>query len=185
MKNELETRDLAFTDLEVREETDGHHLRGLIVPWSSTYDTGTYIEQFSSSAFDKSVTERGDRIPLLEQHDRTRHPVGMSIKDGWVKDASGLIADFLLAPTARGEETRELAAAGMVTGLSVGFRPIRNKTETREGRKHVTRVESYLDHVAVTHQPAYSDAQVIDVRNFDPDNTDLVPKLAYWRHLLK
>ena len=185
MSNELETRDLAFTDLELREEQDGHHLKGIIAPFSSTYDTGSYIEQFSSSAFDKSVAERGDRIPLLEQHDRSRHPVGMSIKEGWVKDASGLVADFLLAPTARGQETRELAASGMVTGLSVGFRPIRNKTETREGRKHVTRIETYLDHVAVTHQPAYGDAQIIDVRNFDPDDETLVPRLSYWRYLMK
>ena len=106
--SELETRTIEFSDLETRTDNDGHHILGLVAPFSAKYDTGRYIETLSSSVFDKSISERGNRIPLLEQHDTQRHPIGMAVK--WDKTAEGLIADFRLANTARGEEARTLAS---------------------------------------------------------------------------
>ena len=129
--SELETRTIEFSDLETRAEDDGHHIVGMVAPFHSRYETPRFIETLSSNVFDKSIKERGNKIPLLEQHDTQRHPIGMSVS--WQKDASGLIADFKLANTARGEEARTLAADGMVTGLSVGFLPIRNNKELSTG----------------------------------------------------
>ena len=102
----------------------------------------------------------------------------------WEKTATGLIADFKLAGTARGEEARTLAEEGMVTGLSVGFIPVRNKTTQVNGRQHVQRLEAKLDHVGLVSQPAYAEAQVLSTRAYDPDDEELVPRLARWRHLL-
>ena len=180
--SELETRTIQFSDLETRNDNDGHHIVGLVVPFMSKYDTGRYIETLSSGVFDKSIKERGNRIPLLEQHDTQRHPIGMSVS--WEKSATGLIADFKLAGTARGEEARTLAEEGMVTGLSVGFIPVRNKTTQVDGRQHVQRLEAKLDHVGLVTQPAYLEAQVLSTRAYDPDDEELVPRLARWRHLL-
>ena len=178
----LETRTVEFSDLETRADADGHHITGLVAPFMSRYDTGSYIETFTSSTFDKSIQERGDRIPLLEQHNNNNHPIGMAVE--WNKSAEGLIADFKLAPTPRGEEARALAAEGMVTGLSVGFVPIRNKTTTSGGRTHISRLEARLDHVGLVTQAAYQEAKVLSVRAYDPDDQELVPRLAKWRHLL-
>ena len=180
--SELETRTIQFSDLETRTDNDGHHILGLVAPFSAKYDTGRYIETLSSSVFDKSISERGNRIPLLEQHDTQRHPIGMAVK--WDKTAEGLIADFRLAGTARGEEARTLASEGMVTGLSVGFIPVRNKTTQVDGRQHITRLEAKLDHVGLVTQPAYSEARVLSTRAYDPDAEEKVPRLAKWRHLL-
>ena len=181
--SELETRTVEFSDLETRAEDDGHHIVGLVAPFQSRYETPRYIETLSSGVFDKSIKERGNRIPLLEQHDTQRHPIGMSVS--WEKTSSGLIADFKLAGTARGEEARTLAQEGLVTGLSVGFIPVRNKTtQSRDGKQHITRLEAKLDHVGLVTQPAYSEAQVLSVRAYDPDDEELVPRLARWRHLL-
>jgi HK97 family phage prohead protease len=182
--SELETRTIEFSDLETRNDNDGHHIVGLVAPFQSRYDTGRYIETLSSGVFDKSIKERGNRIPLLEQHDTQRHPIGMSVS--WEKTATGLIADFKLAGTARGEEARTLAEEGIVTGLSVGFIPVRNRTGEINGKRHIERLEAKLDHVGLitTGRQAYQEAQVLSTRAYDPDDEELVPRLARWRHLL-
>jgi HK97 family phage prohead protease len=181
--SEIVSRTLEIAGLEVREDKDGHHLVGVVAPFSSTYDAGNYIEQFSSSVFDKSIAERGAKIPLLESHDRGRNPIGMSAT--WEKNNDGLVGDFRLARTARGEEARQLALDGMVTGFSVGFRPIRSNTQTRDGRKYITRIEGYLDHVGFLNNPAYEEAQLVSVRGYDPDDPEVAPRLARWRHYMK
>ena len=88
--SELETRTIEFSDLETRTENNEHFITGMVAPFQSRFDAGRYIETLSSSVFDKSIKERGNRIPLLEQHDTQRHPIGMAVK--WDKTASGLIA---------------------------------------------------------------------------------------------
>lgn len=179
----IETRTIEFAGLETRAGENGdRHIVGLVAPFSSEYDTGKYVETFSSSTFDKSIQERGDRIPLLEQHDSSRHPIGMAVS--WDKSAEGLIADFKLAPTPRGEEAHTLASEGIVTGLSVGFIPIRNRTSTVGRRTHINRIEARLDHVGLVTTAAYQEAKVLSVRAWDPDDENLVPRLAKWRHLL-
>jgi HK97 family phage prohead protease len=178
----LETRTVELEYLELRDDDDGHHLVGIVAPWHSTFDTGDYVEQFAKTVFDKSIAERGTKIPLLEQHDRNRHPVGMSLS--WENTNDGLVADFRLANTPRADESRQLVLDNMVTGLSVAFQPIRNRTETRDGRRHVQRLEARLDHVGLVTASAYSEAKVLAVRAYDPDDPQVAPRLAKWRHLL-
>jgi HK97 family phage prohead protease len=179
----LETRTVELEYLELRDDDDGsHHLVGIVAPWHSTFDAGDYIEQFAKTVFDKSIAERGTKIPLLEQHDRNRHPVGMSMS--WENTNDGLVADFRLANTPRADESRQLVVDNMVTGLSVAFQPIRNRTETRDGRRHVQRLEARLDHVGLVTSSAYSEAKVLAVRAYDPDDPHVAPRLAKWRHLL-
>ena len=178
----LETRTVELEYLELRDDDDGHHLVGIVAPWHSTFDAGEYLETFARTVFDKSIQERGTRIPLLEQHDRNKHPVGMSLS--WENTNDGLVADFRLANTPRADESRQLVLDNMVTGLSVAFQPIRNRTETRDGRRHVQRLEARLDHVGLVTSSAYSEAKVLAVRAYDPDDPHVAPRLAKWRHLL-
>ena len=181
----LETRTIEFAEIETRtDELDGHYLTGLVAPIHGQYDNSSYIETFTSNTFDKSIKERGNRIPLLEQHDTAAFPVGMSVR--WEKSSEGLIGEFKLANTPRGEEARTLAADGMVTGLSVGFIPVRNKSTTVNGRQNIQRLEAKLDHVGLitTGQQAYTEAKVLAVRGYAPDDEESVPLLAKWRHLL-
>ena len=99
----------------------------------------------------------------------------------------GLIADFEVAPTDRAREALNLAKDGYVTGFSVGFVPVRNEENTVDGKRHITRVEAKLDHVALLTAPtapAYGEAQLIAARAFDPDDKTQAPRLARWRHLL-
>ena len=183
---EIEHRTiLEISDLEIRETDGQHHIVALVAPWNATYDAGTYVERFGKSVFDKSIKERGTTIPLMHGHDRENMPIGKS--STWEKDAVGLVADFEVAPTERAREALELAKNGYVSGFSVGFVPVRNEEAKVEGRRHITRVEAKLDHVALLTAPtapAYGEAQLIAARAFDPDDETLVPRLARWRHLL-
>ena len=177
-----EIRTVEFAHFEIRESDDGHHLVGIVAPFGALYDAGRYLERFAPTAFDKSIQERGTRIPLLEQHATDRLPIGMATN--WQKSREGLVGDFLLARTARGEEARQLALDGMVTGFSVGFVPVRNQTEEMDGRKLITRQEVKLDHVGFVRNPAYAEAQLVSVRSYDPDDPEQATRLAKWRRLV-
>jgi HK97 family phage prohead protease len=179
---EMEQRTVAFDGIETRTDGDGfRHLVGIVVPWSGTYRMPNGVtESFERSAFTKTLAERGDRIPLYQQHATSDTlPVGTSVS--WENTADGLVADFRMARTERAAEVLSLAEDGMVSGLSVGFIPIRNRQETRNDRPHVVRVEARIDHVGFVAKPAYDDARVLAVRQFDPDNEDHAPLLARWR----
>lgn len=177
--NPLETRFLDLgSALELREDSDGfHYLTGLVAPWSATYEFEPNVtEEFAPGVFSKSIRERGDKIPLLEQHSTDRFPIGQSV--AWEETSEGLVAEFRLARTPRAEEARQLALDGDVQGMSVGFRPIRNRVEKRSGKKHVLRVEAMLDHVGMVNRSAYPTARVLAVREFDPDDPQSAPNLA-------
>jgi len=180
--SEIEQRIVEVAGFEVREADDGHHLVGVVAPFGALYDAGTYLERFAPSAFDKTIQERGTKIALLEQHATDRMPIGRAVS--WQKTNDGLIADFLLARTERANEARTLAMDGFVTGFSVGFIPVRTKNEELNGRQVRTRLEVKLDHVGFVRNPAYSDAQLLSVRQYDPDDPEVAPRLAKWRGVI-
>jgi HK97 family phage prohead protease len=180
---ELHTREVQGLQFEIRNDDDGHHLVGLVAPFGAVYDAGSYLERFAPTAFDKTIQERGRNIALLEQHATDRMPIGRAVD--WQKTNDGIIADFLLARTARAEEARALAEDGFVTGFSVGFIPVRTRSMEMDGRPLRERTEVKLDHVGFVRTPAYQEAQLISVRAFDPDDAEQVPRLAKYRHLMR
>ena len=180
--SKLVNRLIEINDLEIREEEDNHYLTGVVMPFNSSYDSGEYIETFARGAFTKSLQERENRIPLLETHSRDKFPIGVSTE--FENTNKGLIGTFQLAKTERGSEALELGKS-FITGLSVGFLPIRSKTTHMNGRTHIKRLEIKLDHVAMVFNPAYEKARVLSVRDYDPTNPEIAPRLAKYAHLLK
>ena len=181
----LENRILELSDIEIREDNGEHHIIALVAPWHATFDTGQYVERLGRSVFDKSIKERGSKIPLMHGHDRERFPIGMA--GSWSNDNNGLIADFRMALTERSVEALALAKDGYVTGFSVGFHPVRSSESKQDGRRQITRLEAKLDHVALLtspNEPAYGDAQLVMAREFNADDKEQAPMLAKWRHLM-
>ena len=173
-------------DLELRDDDDGHYVRGVVAPYGEPYDAGDFVETFTPGLFKKSVSERGDRIGLTEMHNRESFPIGRAMK--WDDTSDGLVGQFRLAPTDRGREALDLVRSGFLDGLSVGFRPLRNTVTEVAGRRHIARIEAALDHVGLVHAPAYGSARVLEARDddpavFDPDNPAVAPRLARWRAL--
>jgi HK97 family phage prohead protease len=177
----VESRFLEFEGTEVREAEDGRRqITGIIMPWHGRYELkpGTF-ERFNRSAFDKSIAEHGDEISLFPQHNTTTHlPVGRAVSFENTND--GLVATFRMHKTRDAAEIIELAEGRDVTGLSVGFIPVRSRTDQEGENTIITRLEARLDHVGFVHRPAYKEAQVTAVR-YDPDNPEVAPRLARWR----
>jgi len=178
---EIETRTVSFDGIETRNEDGFRYLRGVVVPWAGEYRMPSGVtESFERGAFTKTLKERGHKIPLYQQHEsNTTLPVGRSVS--WEDTHDGLVAEFRMARTERATEVLSLAKDGMVTGLSVGFIPIRSRTETRSTGQHVVRVEARMHHVGFVEDPAYQEARVLSVRQFDADDPEIAPRLARWR----
>ena len=174
-------RNLVADSIEVRESAEGRHVCGIAAPFDSQFDAGDYVERFAPGAFAKSIQERGDRIPLLEAHRRDAMPLGRATR--LEETSQGLYAEFLMSNTGRGNEALQLARDGVMHSFSVGFVPVRDtRRETGDGRPLVQRDEVKLHHVGlISEVPAYADARVLAVREFDPDDETSAPKLAVWR----
>ena len=87
---EIETRTVTFDGIETRTDDDGfRHLVGIVVPWDGEYHMPNGLtESFERGAFTKTLQERGDRIPLYQQHEsRSTLPVGNSVN--WENTADG------------------------------------------------------------------------------------------------
>ncbi len=174
-------RSLLGESLEVRESPEGRRVCGIAAPFGRDYDAGDYVEQFSRGAFAVSIRDRGDQIPLLEAHRQDAMPLGRAIHLEERND--GLYAEFLISRTGRGDEALQLARDGVMHSFSVGFVPVRDKRRTTaDGRPMVVRDEVKLHHVGlISEVPAYDDARVLAVRDYDPDDEQAAPRLAVWR----
>jgi HK97 family phage prohead protease len=91
-------------------------------------------------AFRATLARRGSAgVKLLWQHIATE-PLGrwLAIEE----DAKGLrVTGRIHAGIARGREVRSLVEAGILDGLSIGFRTVRARTDPRTGLRHVTEVD--------------------------------------------
>jgi hypothetical protein len=118
----LEQKTLNMEVKELRED-------GTFTGMMSVYDViDEYRDVVERGAYTKTITENGGRLPLLWQHDPAM-PIGsLAIKDG--EDGLEVEGKLLLAdevPEAR--KAYALLKAGIVRGLSIGFKAIRKKTE--------------------------------------------------------
>ena len=184
--NDVLTRNAGVLELRDGTDDDGHFIRGIVAPYDTPTDLGDVWESFAPGVFRRSIDHRGDRIGLMEQHNRQTFPVGMAAE--WEDTTDGLVGTFRVAPTGRGREALELASSGLLNGLSVGFVPVHNRSGSEiSGRSHVVRTEAKLDHVGLVHDPAYDTARVLEARSdgdgFNPDNPAVAPRLARFRAL--
>ena len=154
-------------DLEIR--SDGRTVFGIVMPYNveATVDDGDgpYIEVFRYGAFAKSISERGDRIKLVVNHDKSnRLPIGVS--SNFKEDRAGLRGEFRVSATKEGDETLTLIRDGVADSFSAGFIPVIPSARDRiPASRMVERTEAKLDHVAVVGFPAYSGARIAGVRS--------------------
>lgn len=152
---------LELRDIEVEKRT----MVGLAAPYNEeTAIGGLYIEVLAPGVFKKSIQEAARGLPLLAFHDKQSWPVGKSI--GWEETERGLVGMWEFANTDEANRTYDLARDDFLTGLSVGFQPIKSDidpgTDTRPPR--VTRKEARLFETSVVPTPQYASAQISLVR---------------------
>ena len=118
--------------------TDGCMIEGYASRFGDC-DQGNDI--VASGAYAASLTrlaEQGRAVKMLWQHDPAQ-PIG--IWDTVREDATGLyVKGRLLDSIARGREAAALVAAGVIDGLSIGYRT-KAATKDRQGRRVLTELE--------------------------------------------
>jgi HK97 family phage prohead protease len=127
-------------------------------------------EVISRGAFD-GIERRANRIRVNRDHDLKR-TVGRAVAFHPARD-EGLVAELKIAKTELGDETLELADEEILDA-SAGFLPMPG------GEKWLTRSsvrysKCWLGHIAMTPDPSYETARVLQVRNADERKAEPVP----------
>ena len=147
-------------------------LEGLAVPYDTWADIGPFVERHRAGSFLRSTKGAGKNLPLLLFHDNRKWPIGHAEK--WSHDG-GLTGLWRLNDTNDAQTAAQLAEAGDLRGMSIGFQPDKSEWDPRgaddwnpdlgpEHKDRVTRLESRLLEVSLTPTPAFADAQVACVR---------------------
>lgn len=126
------------------------------------YHRGRWVVESVAPGTFNGIERRANRVKVNREHDVDRtigrahafHP----------SRSEGLVSDLRISRTPAGDEALELAADGALDA-SVAFRPMPDgETYTERGAKRrITR--AFLEHVALTGDPAYEGAQVVSVRS--------------------
>jgi HK97 family phage prohead protease len=108
-------------------------------------------------AFATSLARRGaGGVRMLYQHDPAE-PIG--VWERLVEDRRGLLASGRILPEiARGRDVLALIRAGALDGLSIGFRAVRVRRDTRSGVRRILEVD--LWEISVVTFPLLSDARI-------------------------
>jgi len=164
---ELRTFDVA---LEVRDDGDGRTLIGRAVPYGETInlpgDGGK--ERFMPGAFARQI-DAGQlgQIKLFDSHQARMNgsqPIGKTAMLAERDD--GLHGAWPLYRTTKANDALELVRSGEVTGLSIGFKVSGRPQLGPDGAYE--RTAAHLDHIVLTHEPAYPSAAVTAVRSAHP-----------------
>ena len=163
------------TTLMVRhdDESDGRTLVGLAVPFGVELEVSDwwddYTEVFRRGAFSKTLREASRAVPLLVSHEHRALPIGAATS--MVETDDGLAAEFHLSRTARADEVLSLVTDGALSGLSIGFEPVKQQVTKGSARAPaadrdlVERTEVNLREVSVCNFPAFVGAGVTGVRD--------------------
>lgn len=125
MKKALEYR--ASYDIRSTADGDGAEVEGYI----ATFNTiDSYASAFAPGAFTKTLAERGDRLPMLYQHDPSVN-VGIPIESK--VDERGLHATAkLFDDGAEGSTLSKRLRQGARYGFSFGFMPVAERMATED-----------------------------------------------------
>lgn len=147
--------DIEMREVEFRLGEEPGTIRGIAVPFNTpTSIGGAYDEQFAPGAI-RSVED----VKIFYGHDHNDLPIGRVI-DGQDTPAGFEITARLTQGVQRADETLALMRDGVLNKFSVGFVPVE---QTREGNL-VTRTLVDLKEVSVVPFPAYSGAEITQVR---------------------
>jgi HK97 family phage prohead protease len=157
--SEIETRDI-----ELRYDEDSNLVRGIAVPYNQEANIGAYKEMFVRGAISEDVSD----VKLFYGHEE---PIG-KVVEGRDTD-SGFEITALISDTQRGNEVRTLLKDGVLNKFSVGFVPVEQE---REGST-VKRTKVSLREVSVVPFPAYTGANITEVREDESDNTNTTKEI--------
>jgi HK97 family phage prohead protease len=119
------TRDVQYRMAEFRASDDGAGLSGYA---SHFWSVDSYHTAVKPGAFRKTLKERGERIPILWQHNPD-YPIGRptTLKE----DKTGLRFDAAISErTSKGAEAMALLRDDVPLGMSFGFQTVKSRAAT-------------------------------------------------------
>lgn len=127
-----ETKDLRF---EIKELTESGTFEGYVSVYD-VVDAGNDLVE--KGAFSKTIAENGSQVPLLWQHNPDE-PIGtLELED----DDKGLkVKGSLVLDVERARDAYALLKAGVVRGMSIGYKAVTKKIE--EGVRHLKEIRLY------------------------------------------
>lgn len=156
-------------ETELVADGDGRTIVGRCVPYGvrSTVrdrpDAPSYTELFERGAFAR-VCAAPNRVLLRFEHNQgLADTVGHAVELDDRPD--GLWGRFRALTSGGADVALELVAAGVLTGLSVGFVPLTRAPLLSDGT--VIRTRCHLDEVSLCREPAYA-GPALAVRDGDP-----------------
>lgn len=153
-------------DVQIRAKDEhGRTFTGIGVPYGETIDLWGIRERFEPGSIERDP----DGVPslVLWRHDE---PIG-KITAGRDTE-TGYEIDGLLSDTERGREAATLLRDGVITRLSIGFRPEEYRIEIADdGTETVVHTKVRASEFSLVPFPAYSTATVTKVRHRPTDPT--------------
>jgi len=147
--------DIETREIEMRLDDEDGTIRGIAVPYGEPANIGgAYEERFAPGAI-RSVED----VKIYYGHQHDDLPIGR-VLEGRDTEAGFEIVAKLTKGVQRADETLALMRDGVLNRFSVGFVPVE---QTREGNV-VTRTLVDLKEVSVVSFPAYSGAEITQVR---------------------
>lgn len=144
---------------EIREKDEEQRtLAGIAVPFNEVIKVGGIQEKFERG----SITSIED-VKLFSSH---KDPIGVVTRGEETED--GYLIEARISDTEKGNEILTLMRDGVLNKLSVGFSPVKDRKEDGV----IVREAVNLKEVSVVAFPAYSNADVLSVREDAPADTN-------------
>lgn len=158
----LERRSFPFTEVRINggEADSSPKIIGYAAVFNKlSEDLGGFRELIAPGAFKKTIQEADVRA--LVDHDPSR--ILGRTKSGTLglsEDETGLLAEIEPPNTTVGRDILESLKRGDVSGMSFGFRTIKDRWKTNNGQNIRTLLEVALYDVSIVTYPAYPDTSV-------------------------
>ncbi len=165
------TKDISVRMRERKRIAFGLHIKsidaeGRFAGYASVFDIiDNQKDVMMKGAFTHTINRHAPSVKLLWQHQQDE-PIG--VFERMFEDAYGLYVEGrLLLSVQRAREAHELLKAGAVTGLSIGYSPVRYRIDAETGVRHLAEVD--LFEVSLVTFPANRAAGVTVVKSLQPE----------------
>lgn len=129
--------EFAGSPFEIKSLDDSGHIAGVLAGYGNVDHGG---DMLVTGCLAKSLAARSHPLPMLLHHDMHR-PIGAWTK--WHETSDGLhVSGKLTLATRDAQEAHALAKDGALTGLSIGWKPIKQSRDTK-GIRVVTEAELF------------------------------------------
>lgn len=178
-------------ELEIRTATlsaSDKKLVGYVIKWGlrSHVLWGEFVEQFAQNAFSNNLANGCDVLCLYE-HDYT-NLLGRTTSGTLqlTEDETGLRFELTPPDTQLGRDVLTLVERGDISGMSFGFRTIKDQWDIGQEPYVRTVLEAELHEITITSLPAYPDSGVeIAKRSLTLSKPQAVKDFDRWLQLVE